>query len=440
MEFTVKRPYGTKDVVPADVYKWQTVEKLAADTAQAFGFKEIRIPTFEDTKLFNRSVGDTTDVVQKEMYSVTASSAANGKDNEDFTLRPEGTAGTVRMSIENGLLNDALPQKLFYILSCFRHERPQAGRLREFHQFGVEMFGSDSPAADADVICLAKTLIDRAGLKNIKLYINSIGCPKCRAEYYKKLREYFSSSEDKLCDTCKSRLEKNPMRILDCKSPICGEIAKDAPKIVDYLCDDCKAHFEGLKANLELMEIDYEINPKIVRGLDYYTRTVFEFVTTDLGSQGTVCGGGRYDGLVEELGGNHTPALGFAMGLERLIATMEKQGTDFIQPKRCDLYIASMGEAASRKAVELAYKLRMEGYYVEFDVMNRGIKPQMKYANKLRSVFTMVLGDNELESCSAKLKCMDSGEQQDIMLDEKFVESFSNALVAEMFKAEDDLI
>ncbi len=436
MALIIKKPNGTRDVVPSQINKWQTVEKLAADTAQAFGFKEIRIPTFEETGLFNRSVGDTTDVVQKEMYKVTAKSRDNGKDDEEYNLRPEGTAGTVRAVLENGLLNEALPQKLFYILSCFRHERPQAGRLREFHQFGVEMFGSSSPAADADVICLAKTLLDRAGLKNIKLYINSIGCPECRAKYYKVLREFLSARENELCDTCKSRLEKNPMRVLDCKSPICGEISKDAPKIVDYLCEDCQAHFEGLKANLAAMDIEYEINPKIVRGLDYYTRTVFEFVSADIGSQGTVCGGGRYDGLVEQLGGNSTPALGFALGLERFINVMDAQGCDFLSPKRCDLYIASMGEAAAKKAVELAHKLRLEGYYVEYDVMNRGIKPQMKYANKLNSIFTMVLGDNELETSAAKLKCMDSGEQLDISLDSNFVDNFSNALVAEMFKAE----
>lgn len=437
MALIIKKPNGTRDVVPSQINKWQTVEKLAADTAQAFGFKEIRIPTFEETGLFNRSVGDTTDVVQKEMYKVSAKSRDNGKDEAEYNLRPEGTAGTVRAVLENGLLNEALPQKLFYILSCFRHERTQGNRLREFHQFGVEMFGSSSPAADADVICLANTLLSRAGLKNIKLYINSIGCPECRAKYYEVLKEYLHTKEDKLCETCKSRMEKNPMRVLDCKEESCQEEVKDAPKMVDYLCEDCKAHFEGLKSNLAAMDIKYEINHKIVRGLDYYTRTVFEFVSNDIGAQGTICGGGRYDGLVQQLGGDPTPALGFAMGLERFISVMEAEGCDFLEPKRCDLYIASMGEAAARKAVELAYKLRLEGYYVEYDVMNRGIKPQMKYSNKLNSVFTLVLGDNELETSAAKLKCMDSGEQLDIALDDKFVDNFSNALVAEMFKAED---
>ena len=295
MSLSVQRPNGTEDVIPSQVYKWHTVELTARETAEKFGFHEIRIPTFEQTELFLRSVGETTDVVQKEMYTVSA------KESK-FTLRPEGTAGTMRAMLQNGLLNEALPQRVFYILSCFRHERPQAGRLREFHQFGVEMAGSKSPSADAEVISLAKTIIDRLGLKNIELYINSIGCPECRKKYHTALKEYFSSRKDELCDTCLSRLEKNPMRILDCKSKICSAIAKDAPVILDYLCEECSDHFKTLQGYLTAMNIDFKINPKIVRGLDYYTKTVFEFVTTDIGAQGTVCGGGRYDGLIEELG------------------------------------------------------------------------------------------------------------------------------------------
>ena len=297
MALKITRPQGTEDITPKNINKWYTVEEIARETAESFGFKEIRIPTFENTELFLRSVGETTDVVQKEMYTVKA------KETE-FTLRPEGTAGTIRAMLQNGMLNDALPQRAFYILSCFRHERPQAGRLREFHQFGLEMAGSKSPAADAEVISLAKNLIDRLGLKNIELNINSIGCPKCRCEYHKALRSYFSAREDELCDTCKTRLEKNPMRILDCKSPICSDIAMDAPVILDYLCDECREHFEALKKYLRNLSIDFTVNPKIVRGLDYYTKTVFEFVTTDIGAQGTVCGGGRYDGLIEQLGGH----------------------------------------------------------------------------------------------------------------------------------------
>ncbi len=426
MALLFQRPNGTEDVTPQNVYKWNTVEKLAKETAESFGFKEIRIPTFENTNLFQRSVGETTDVVQKEMYSVTAKGST-------FTLRPEGTAGTMRAMLQNGLLNEAMPQKVFYTLSCFRHERPQAGRLREFHQFGVEMAGSPNASADAEVISLAKTLIDRIGLKNIKLYINSIGCPECRKNYHKALKEFFEAKKDNLCDTCISRLEKNPMRILDCKSPVCSEIAENAPLITDYLCDECSNHFEQLKSYLNAMDIEYTVNPKIVRGLDYYTKTVFEFVTTDIGAQGTVCGGGRYDGLIEQLGGAKTPSLGFAMGLERLIITMEKQGCDFITPKKCDLYIAPMGENALVKTMTLAKSLRDEGFIVEYDVMGRGLKAQMKYADKLNASFSMVIGDNEIENNSAKLKNMKTGEQTEIAFDEKFNESFSNIAISEMF-------
>lgn len=430
MALSIKRPLGTEDIVPQNINKWNTVETIVKDTATTFGFKEIRVPTFESTELFERSVGDTTDVVQKEMYSVIA------KESK-FTLRPEGTAGTIRAMVQNGLLNDALPQKVFYVLSCFRHERPQAGRLREFHQFGVEMAGSQSPYADAEVISLAKSIIDRVGLKNIVLNINSIGCPTCRANYHKALKEFFSTKSECLCDTCKSRLDRNPMRILDCKSPICSDIGKDAPVILDYLCEDCSNHFEKLKSILTNMGIEYSVNPRIVRGLDYYTKTVFEFVTTDIGSQGTVCGGGRYDGLIEQLSGKHVPALGFAMGLERLILTMENQGCDFMENPNCELYIAPMGDTAKDKAVELASNLRTEGFLIEYDIMDRGIKAQMKYANKLNAKFVLVIGDNEIQSNSAKLKFMTTGEEFPITLDDSFYEKFSSMYMANMLSDED---
>lgn len=426
MALKITRPQGTEDITPKNISKWLTVEEIARDTAASFGFKEIRIPTFENTELFLRSVGETTDVVQKEMYTVKA------KETE-FTLRPEGTAGTIRAMLQNGMLNDALPQRAFYILSCFRHERPQAGRLREFHQFGLEMAGSGSPAADAEVISLAKTLLNRLGLRNIALNINSIGCPKCRCEYHKALRSYFTAREEELCDTCKTRLEKNPMRILDCKSPICSDIAKNAPAILDYLCDECSEHFETLKKYLKNLDIEFTVNPKIVRGLDYYTKTVFEFVTTDIGAQGTVCGGGRYDGLIEQLGGSPTPALGFAMGIERILLTMESQGCEFMEEKTCDLYIAPMDASAADKAMVIAQKLRCDGYHAEYDVMNRGLKAQMKYANKLGAKFVLVLGGNELESGAAKLKLMETGEQFDIHLDERFSEEFEELSIRYMF-------
>lgn len=431
MAVNIKRPNGTEDVIPKNVHKWHTVEKITKDIAESFGFGEIRVPTFENTNLFLRSVGETTDVVQKEMYTVMA------KESK-FTLRPEGTAGTIRAMLQNGLLNEALPQRVYYILSCFRHERPQAGRLREFHQFGVEMAGSPYPAADAEVIMLAKTILDRLGLNKIELHINSIGCPTCRANYHATLKNYFSARKDELCDTCRDRLEKNPMRILDCKSPICQEIAKDAPLIIDYLCEECSDHFEKLKKYLSNFGIEYTVDPKIVRGLDYYTKTVFEFVTTEIGAQGTVCGGGRYDGLIEQLGGQHTPALGFAMGLERLLLLMEKQNCDYLSPKKCDIYFAVMGEAALEKAMQLSKSLREYGYYAEYDMMGRSLKAQMKYANKIGAVFTVVIGDNEIADGKAKVKDMDSGEETLLDLDDKFTTAFEEIYFNRIMETLDD--
>lgn len=431
MSINIKRPNGTEDVLPKDVHKWHTVEKIARETAESFGFSEIRIPTFENTELFQRSVGETTDVVQKEMYTVMA------KETK-FTLRPEGTAGTIRAMLQNGLLNEALPQRVYYILSCFRHERPQAGRLREFHQFGLEMAGSSAPSADAEVISLAKNILDRLGLKNIELYINSIGCPTCRAKYHEALRGYFEDRKDKLCDTCLERLEKNPMRILDCKSPICQEVAKDAPVILDYLCDECSGHFEKLKKYLEKLGIDYKVNPKIVRGLDYYTKTVFEFVTTEIGAQGTVCGGGRYDGLIEQLGGQKVPALGFAMGIERLLLVMEKQNCEFLTPRKCDIYFATMGDNALEKAIVVSHELREFGYHAEFDLIGRGIKAQMKYANKIGAMFTVAIGDNELETGKVKIKDMETGSEIEIALDDKFRTNFESLYFNKMMSSLED--
>ncbi len=433
MALNIKRPNGVQDITPKNIHKWHTVEKIAKDNAENFGFKEIRIPTFENTNLFMRSVGETTDVVQKEMYTVMA------KETK-YTLRPEGTAGTIRAMLENGLLNDAMPQKVFYILSCFRHERTQQGRFREFHQFGVEMAGSQLPSADAEVISLANSILNHLGLKNIELYINSIGCPKCRAEYHKALKAFFETRKENLCGTCLSRLEKNPMRILDCKSEICSDIAKDAPIILDYLCDECREHFETLQKYLKNMNIDFKINPKIVRGLDYYTKTVFEFVSSDIGAQSTVCGGGRYDGLIEQLGGKPTPALGFAMGLERIIMVMENQNCDFLQPRTCDLYIVPMDEQAVEKAMTITKKLREYGYWVEYDVVGRTLKAQMKYADKINASFTLVLGENELVSNKAKVKNMKTGEQLELDLDEKFADRFDAICVDNMLGNLDQLI
>jgi len=333
MELVTKKPRGTEDKLPKDIYKWHTVEQVAKQIAEVYGCKEIRTPTFEHTELFQRGVGGTTDVVQKEMYTF------NDKKGRSITLKPEGTAGMVRSSIENGLLNDALPLKTYYFTRCFRYEAPQSGRLREFNQFGVEVLGAYAPSADAEVIALANDVIKTLGIKNISLEINSIGCPKCRAEYHKALKEYYSQYKDQLCSTCLERLDRNPMRLLDCKSEICSSFKDNAPTILDFICDECKEHFESVKARLDALNIEYKINPLIVRGLDYYTNTVFEFISNEIGSQGAVCAGGRYNGLVEEIGGNPTAGLGFGMGLERIIMVMENQKLSFY-PKRNAIFIS----------------------------------------------------------------------------------------------------
>lgn len=417
MALITKAIKGTKDVLPSEVYKNQYIEATCLTVAENFGYKEMRTPVFEHTELFQRGVGDTTDVVQKEMYTF------DDKGGRSITLRPEGTAGAARSFLENGLSNEALPQKICYLTSCYRYEKPQAGRLREFHQFGIECFGATSPLADAEMIALAKQIFDELGVKDLHLELNSIGCPTCRAEYHKALKEYFASRVDELCDTCRDRLDRNPMRILDCKSPVCSEIAKDAPVVLDYLCDECKEHFEKTKSYLDAMNIEYIINPQIVRGLDYYTKTVFEFVADSIGAQGTVCGGGRYDGLIEELGGQHTPSLGFGMGLERLQLVMDAQGCEFPEPSRPDLFIVAMGDKATLKAVEIAKDMRDEGYSVVYDLNGRSLRAQMKYADKINAKYNVVIGDNEVDTKSAVLKDMATGEQSNISL-ETFVSGF----------------
>ena len=403
---------GTNDILPEESNKWQFVESKMLETALQFGFKEIRVPVFEHTEVFLRSVGDTTDVVQKEMYTF------DDKGGRSITLRPELTAGVIRSAIEKGLVNGALPQKLCYIGGCYRYEKPQAGRLREFHQFGVECVGAAAPNADAEVISLAKSVLDNIGIKNISLEINSIGCPECRKEYHKALKEYFSANAENLCDTCKDRLDRNPMRILDCKSPVCKKIAENAPVVIDFLCEDCRDHFEKVKANLEAMQIEYKVNPKIVRGLDYYTRTVFEFVSGDIGAQSTVCGGGRYDGLIGQMGGPKTPSLGFAMGIERLMMVLSAQNAELPKAPTCDLFIATLGENAILKASALCRELRDEGYKVQTDICGRGLKAQMKYADKIGAKFSLVLGDNEVESGKATLKNMSNSAEKEIALAE----------------------
>lgn len=412
MAILTKAPRGTQDVLPDQSAKWQHIEKTAMKVAELFGFKEIRFPTFEHTELFARGVGDSTDVVQKEMYTFL------DKGERSITLRPEGTAGCMRTLIEHGLLNGALPVKASYITSCFRYEKPQAGRLREFHQFGAELVGTESPAADAEMIAMVSQIFDQLQIDGIELEINSIGCPECRAKYNEALKEYFHSHEDELCDTCRGRLDRNPMRILDCKSPICHKIAEGAPVILDYLCDDCKAHFDELKDRLTELGIEFVVNPTIVRGLDYYTRTVFEFVSTNIGSQGTVCGGGRYDGLIELLGGPKTPSIGFAMGIERLLLLMENTGVSFPDEANCDIYIGSIGTKASIKAAGLVNSLRAEGFKAESDLCGRSVKAQMKYADKIGAKLSCILGDSELENGKVSVKNMSDGKAEEVELDE----------------------
>lgn len=425
MALVTKAIKGTQDVLPAASHENQYVEQTMLRIAERYGFHEIRTPVFEHTELFQRGVGDTTDVVQKEMYTF------EDKGGRSITLRPEGTAGAVRSFLEHGLFNEALPQKVSYLTSCYRYEKPQAGRLREFHQFGVECLGASEPPADAELIGLAQTIFETLGVEGLSLEINSIGCPACRKEYHAALKAYFESRREELCPTCLDRLDKNPMRILDCKSPVCSRIAADAPVVLDYLCDDCRRHFDAVQKHLDAMGIAYTVNPRIVRGLDYYTRTVFEFVSTDIGAQGTVCGGGRYDGLVEELGGTHVPSLGFALGIERLLLVMRGQGIEFPKPDPCMLYIATMGERAALEASSIAQSLRASDFPVEIDTCGRSLKAQMKYAGKLGAQYTVVLGDNEIDAGVYTLKNMQTGEEKQIAADD-FIETFVETAILAM--------
>ena len=400
-------PKGTKDVLPQDSYKWQYVEGTARKISELFNVKEIRTPVFEHTELFQRGVGDTTDIVTKEMYTF------KDKGDRSITLKPEGTAGAARSFIENGMGNGVLPAKMYYIIPAFRYERPQAGRLREFHQFGVEVYGAASAQTDAETILLADTLLKALGLK-IKVFINSIGCPTCRAAYNKALKDFFAPKLNELCGDCKTRFEKNPLRLLDCKEENCKKINANAPKILDYLCEDCGAHFEEVKTCLTQAGVEYEVDARIVRGLDYYTRTVFEFVSTSIGAQGTVCAGGRYDGLIEQLGGKATPAVGFAAGIERLLMVMEQTGVEIPSPAVPTVYIAGMDGDCRKKAFAIASELRKNGIIAEIDHMERSVKAQFKYADKIGAKYVAVIGGNELAEGKANVKCMATGESESI--------------------------
>ncbi|MDP4180673.1 MAG: histidine--tRNA ligase [Bacillota bacterium] len=409
-------PKGTRDILPSESYKWQFLERQIADLCADFGYKEIRTPVFEHTELFQRGVGDTTDIVQKEMYTFL------DKGNRSISLRPEGTAGVVRSYIENGMASLPQPVKLYYNISAYRYEKMQKGRYREFHQFGVEAFGSKGPSIDVEIISMIKLFFDRLGLKNIGLNINSIGCPVCRKQYNDKLKEYLRPSLGDLCGVCNDRFNKNPLRIIDCKEEKCRKVTVGAPSILENLCEECKNHFEGLKSGLDNLGIKYNVDKNIVRGLDYYTKSVFEFISDNVGAQGTICGGGRYDGLVESCGGNPTPGIGFGLGIERLLLEMESQGIVIPEQKEIEIYIAAIGEEADIYAQKLVFDLRSKGIAAEKDLMNKSLKAQMKYADKLGAKYSIVLGEDEIKNSKATLKNMKKSEQAEIALDSLYEE------------------
>lgn len=403
----IQKPKGTKDLLPEESYKWQEVESKVKKVLESYNFKEIRVPVFEHTELFQRGVGETTDVVQKEMYTF------DDKGGRSITLRPEGTAGVVRAYLENGMGSLPSPVKLWYNMGMYRYENVQKGRLREFHQIGAELIGSGSYLADVDVILMANNIFEALNIPNISLNINSIGCPKCRGEYQKVLKEFIGKNLENYCDTCKTRFEKNPMRILDCKERKCKEYNQGAPMMIDYLCDECKEHFENVKLMLDNLGIKYQIDSGIVRGLDYYTKTVFEFVDETSGL--TALGGGRYDGLVEEFGGQPTPAVGFATGVERIME-LYNQNNNLEDTKIPEIYILSVGNEENKKALEISEGLRKKGIIVEKDIFERSFKSQMKYADKIKTKNLLVIGENELNEGKAKIKNMQTGEEKEVPL------------------------
>ena len=401
-----RAPKGTEDLLPKDSYRWQFLEEKFRRTAKDYCYKEIRVPTFEHTELFERGVGDTTDVVEKQMYTFL------DKGGRSVTLRPEGTASVARSFLENNLYADALPLKMWYELPCFRYENKQKGRLREFHQFGVEVFGAKEPTIDAEVVSFAIEFLNSVGLSDMSVNVNSIGCPECRAKYNEALKDYLRPHISELCDTCKSRFDRNPLRILDCKSPICQGIVKDAPRLIDYICDDCRSHFNGFLENLEALGIEYNIDSGIVRGLDYYTKTVFEIISGGF----TVCGGGRYDGLIEEFGGDKICGIGFGLGIERLLLRLDELNVEIPKDDNPEVYIAPLGDAAKKEALKMVLKFRNTGVSAETDHIGRGLKPQMKYADKIGAKYVIVLGDDEINTGKIKIKNMQSGKERETTL------------------------
>lgn len=404
-------PKGTKDTLPSQVHRWHYVEKKFSEICDKYGFKEIRTPLFEHTELFKRGVGDTTDIVQKEMYTF------EDYAGRSITLKPEGTSPVTRAFIEHKQYAEVQPTKYFYITPCFRYEKPQSGRLRAFHQFGIEIFGTPNMLADAECICLGYDFLHSMGLDDIQLRINSVGCPTCRQKHRDALKAFLEPVYDQLCGTCKDRFDRNPMRILDCKSEICQELVKDAPNMIDYLCDECSDAFEDVQKNLDAMGIEYTIDPRIVRGLDYYTKTAFEFVMDTNGTQGTVCGGGRYDHLIEEIGGPPIPGVGFGLGIERLLMLMEEKGVEIPEPEAPEAFIAVMGDNAKAFGLKLLRDLRNKGVKAEMDTLARNIKGQFKYANRLGAKFTVVIGEDELEKGIVSIKEMETSQQREVKLE-----------------------
>jgi len=404
-------PKGTKDVLPNQVYRWHYVERKFDDICRRYGYKEIRTPIFEHTELINRGVGDTTDIVQKEMYTF------NDHGGRSLTLKPEGTSPAVRAFVEHRMYAEVQPTKIYYDTPCFRYEKPQSGRLRQFHQFGVEIFGTPNMMADADVICLGHDFLEEMGTKDIVLEINSVGCPTCRETYRRALQDFLRPHYDELCDTCKNRFDKNPMRILDCKSQEDQDLVKDAPNMIDYLCDECASSFEEVKGHLESMGLEYTVNPRIVRGLDYYTKTAFEFVSNKIGAQGTVCGGGRYDNLCQEIGGPPIPGVGFGLGKERLLMLMEANGVEIPEAEPSDVFIVTMGDKGRIKGLEILRELHKKGISAQMDTLARNVKGQFKYAARLNAKKTIVIGDEELEKGVVQIKDMDRHEQQEVSFD-----------------------
>lgn len=407
-ESMIIAPRGTHDVLPSESYKWHMIEDKIKDICLTFGYKEIRTPMFESTELFERGVGDTTDVVQKEMYTFL------DKGGRSITLRPEGTSPIVRSFVEKSLYAQPQPTKLYYLYPCFRYEKPQTGRLREFHQFGVEVMGADSASIDAEVISLAMQVFKRLNVTGVELNINSIGCPECRRVYNEKLKEFFKPHLDDLCETCRQRYEKNPLRILDCKVKSCKEIYNNAPVLLDHICDDCASHFEAVKNYLDIMGIPYNVDATIVRGLDYYTKTVFEVVSKNKGSEGTICGGGRYNGLIAEVGGPEMTGVGFAMGLERLLLVLESLSLVPGSLERPDIFVANIGDKADMFVQKLILDLRNSGICAERDYLSRSVKAQMKYANKIAARFSAVIGDDDIENGTVSVKDMQTGETETV--------------------------